>query len=194
MPGRAGYGTIGGESSGACGPAGRFIMRFTHCPHCGRKTVLRETGDEGLVPWCGSCNTPLFDIFPACIIALAADEQGDVALLRQGYISHQYYNLVSGYIKPGETAEETARREIEEEIGLRVQALDFAGTYWFGKKGMLMIGFLARVRRAELVLSGEVDAALWVPAAQALGMVHPKGSVSYALVEKYLALPRPGVG
>lgn len=161
-------------------------MHFTYCPDCGSKLINREIGDEGMVPFCEECNKPLFDMFSTCIIALVVNEYGEAALLRQGYISNQYYNLVSGYMKPGESAELTAVREIEEEIGIKVNSLGFAGTYWFGKKDMLMIGFIARAKKTDLVLSGEVDQAEWIPAENAIMLVHPKGSVSYALLEKYL--------
>ncbi len=161
-------------------------MHFAYCPHCGEKLKEKEIGDEGLVPFCDRCDRPLFDMFSTCIIALVVNEQGEASLLRQNYISNQYYNLVSGYMKPGERAEETATREIEEEIGIVVDSLQFAGTYWFGKKDMLMIGFLARCRKKEFRLSDEVDAAEWIPIAEAIHKVHPKGSVSYALVEKFL--------
>ena len=161
-------------------------MKFTYCPDCGTKLIQKEIGDEGLVPWCECCNKPFFDMFSTCIIALVADEYGEVALLRQGYISHKYYNLVSGYMKPGETAEYTAVREVEEEIGVRVENLRPAGTFWFGRKDMLMIGFLAEAKKKKLELSGEVDDAVWVDASRALAMVHPEGSVSYTLVESYL--------
>lgn len=161
-------------------------MRFKYCPHCGSKLIDREIGDEGMVPFCETCNIPLFDMFSSCIIALVINEYGEAALLRQGYISNQYYNLVSGYMKPGETAELTAEREVREEIGVKVQELKFAGTYWFGKKDMLMIGFIAKAQKTELKLSGEVDQAEWIPAERAIDLVHPEGSVSYALLEKYL--------
>ena len=93
-------------------------------------------------------------------------------------------------MKPGETAELTAEREIFEETGIQIDSLEFAGTYWFAKKDMLMIGFLARAKRKEFVLSKEVDAAKWVPVEKAIHMVHPKGSVSYALLEKYMSAGR----
>ena len=67
-----------------------------------------------------------------------------------------------------------------------VERLRFVGTYWFGKKDMLMIGFIAEAKKRELKLSGEVDAAEWVDASRAIDMVHPGGSVSYALLEYYL--------
>lgn len=161
-------------------------MHFTYCPDCGKKLVDKQIGDEGYIPYCEGCKRPLFDMFSSCVIVLVTNGEGQVALLCQNYISTQYHNLVSGYIKPGENAEETAYREVEEEIGLRLSSLDFAGTYWFDKKEQLMIGFIGKTDDRELKLSGEVDGAQWVDAKQALNMVHPKGSVSYALIEYYL--------
>ncbi len=165
---------------------GDVIMRFTYCPDCGEKLALREIGDEGNIPFCEKCNRPLFDMFSSCVIILVGDGKDNVVLLRQNYISEIYYNLVSGYIKPGETAEECAKREVEEEIGLKVDKLDFVGTFWFGKKDMLMIAFIAETSNREISLSKEVDEAIWEDARLALDKVHPKGSVSYTLVEKFL--------
>ena len=98
-------------------------MKFTYCPDCGTALTPKEIGDEGLVPYCTRCKKPLFDMFSTCIIALVVNEYGEAALLRQGYISDTYYNLVSGYMKPGENAETTAMREVEEEIGVPVERL-----------------------------------------------------------------------
>ena len=162
-------------------------MRFQYCPHCGAKAVPREIGDEGLVPWCPQCQLPLFDMFSTCVITLVSNPKGEVALLRQSCISTQYRNLVSGYVQPGESAEEAAAREVQEELGLPVHSLRFAGTYWFGKKDMLMIGFLAQTDESQFRLSGEVERAQWADPEEALNMVHPAGSVSHSLVEAYLA-------
>ena len=162
-------------------------MRFQYCPHCGTKAVLKEIGDEGLVPWCPECRLPLFPMFSVCIIALAVDERGEVALLRQGYISAQYHVLVSGYMKPGESAEECAAREIQEELGLEVTGLSAAGTYWYGKKDMLMIGFIAKVHKGAFQLSQEVDQAVWVRPEQARTMLHPDSTaISRLVLEEYL--------
>lgn len=124
-------------------------------------------------------------MFSTCVIALVHNSNNDVLLLRQGYISTQYANLVSGYMVPGETAENAARREILEETGLKVNKLEFAGTYWFARKGMLMIGFIACVDNGELHLSSEVDSASWHTAAEAVSLVHPEGSVSHTLCDLF---------
>ena len=138
-----------------------------------------------MVPYCESCQKPLFDMFSTCVIVLAVNEEEEGLLLRQSYLSNRYHNLVSGYMKPGETAESCAMREVEEETGVKVEKLQLVGTWWFGKKDMLMIGFFARAKKQELTLSGEVDAASWVEINAAQDLVHPKGSVSYALIEAY---------
>ncbi|MDE6189417.1 MAG: NUDIX domain-containing protein [Clostridia bacterium] len=160
-------------------------MRFTYCPDCGKKLIMREIGDEGEIPFCETCNKPLFDMFSSCVIVLVSDGKDKVVLLRQNYISRDYYNLVSGYIKPKERAEECARREVEEEIGLKVDELEFVGTYWFDKKDMLMTAFIATTKDRDIKLSKEVDEAYWEDAKVALGKVHPEGSVSYTLVKKF---------
>ena len=161
-------------------------MRFNYCPDCGKKLIAKEIGDEGKIPYCERCKRPLFDMFSSCVIVLVTNDSGQVVLLSQSYISTQYRNLVSGYIKPKETAEETAYREVQEEIGVNLSSLDFVGTYWFDKKEQLMIGFIGKTSDKKLTLSGEVDGAEWVDAEKAINMVHPKGSVSYALIEHYL--------
>ena len=161
-------------------------MHFKFCPDCGAKLTEKEMGDEGMVPFCESCDRPLFDMFSTCIIALAVNEYDEAALLRQGYISDKYYNLISGYMKPGETAELSTEREVYEEIGIKPDSIAFAETYWFGKKDMLMIGFICRVKKAEFKLSKEVDSAEWINVKDALSLVHPNGSISYSLIKKYI--------
>lgn len=162
-------------------------MKFKYCPDCGTKLIKKHIGDEGKIPYCEKCKKPLFDMFSTCIIVLVVNEDGNAALLRQNYISTQYYNLVSGYMKPGECAEETAYREVQEELGLSLSSLRIIGTYWFNKKDMLMVGFIAGTAQNEFTLSPEVDSVHWIPVTEAINMVHPKGSVSYALLEKYLS-------
>lgn len=162
-------------------------MRFKYCPECGHKLTERELGDEGLVPWCDECDKPWFDMFPVATISLVYNEKGEVLLLRQGYISNQFHNLVSGYVTPGESAEECAVREIMEETGQKVEELELAMTNWFARKDMMMIGFFAKVKASPLHLSVEVDSAGWYKPYEILDMVSNRpGATSRLLCEEYL--------
>lgn len=161
-------------------------MEYKFCPDCGSKLEHRNLGDEKNVPWCVRCEKPWFPIFSVATIALVYDENNRVLLLQQKYIHPVYRNLVSGYIQPGERAEETAVREIREETGLETEHLEFCGTWWFERKQMMMIGYMARVKSGELKLSKEVDDAEWVDAAEAPKLVHQRPeSVSQILTSLF---------
>lgn len=161
-------------------------MRFTYCPDCGTLLVPRPIGDEGLIPYCEKCEKPLFDMFSTCIIVMVVNEFEEVALLKQGYLSNQYQVLVSGFMKPGESAEECTRREVLEELGIELEQLQIQGTDWFGRREQLMIGFVGRAKKAAFRLSSEVESAQWVPVEQAPALMHPGKSISTELVRRYL--------
>ncbi len=164
-------------------------MHFTYCPHCGKKLEERCIGDEGLVPWCDSCRLPLFDIPETCTITLAVNEFGEAALLRQNYVSTDTFVCVAGHIKTGETAEETALREVEEEIGIKPEEVAYLGSYYYPRKDMLMLGYWAKVKKADFCISGEVDAAEWFPLETALKKVR-QGSIAMQLIVDYMEKER----
>lgn len=162
-------------------------MRFRYCPDCGSLLSGRVLGDEGEVPWCTRCDKPWFDMFPVAVIALVYNEKSQVLLLRQDYISTEFHNLVSGYVTPGEDAETCAIREIKEETGLEVEELRLVLTNWFPKKGILMVGFFAKVKDAPLVLSDEVDSASWHRPEEIAALLSPRPwSTSRILAERFL--------
>lgn len=162
-------------------------MRYTYCPDCGSLLEARDLGDDKNVPWCVKCSKPWFDSFSTCVISLVYNSRNEVLLLKQDYISPVFRNLVSGYMQPGETAEAAALREVEEETGVKGNPPEFVGTYWFERKGLLMIGFLIKADSDELRLSAEVDGAEWVDAAKAVTMVHQRpDSTSNALCRFFL--------
>lgn len=162
-------------------------MNFKYCPDCGKFLTRRDLGDEIGVPWCVRCDKPWFPVFPVAVIALVYNDDGEVLLLRQNYISTQFHNLVSGYIVPGEDAEACAVREIKEETGLEVDRLQLVLTSWFEKKEMLMIGFFAHAKGKMLMLSSEVDDAHWVEAGRILEYLSTRpGSASRRLADAFL--------
>ena len=47
---------------------------------------------------------------------------------------------------------------------------------------MLMLGFCARVKKSDFVLSDEVESAVWVPFDEALSLIR-EGSIAWQLVK-----------
>ena len=160
-------------------------MRFEYCPHCGKKAEMREIGDEGRIQYCTQCEVPLWDMFTTSIIAAVVNECGEIALLRQEYVSATKHVCVAGVMKPGESAEETVVREIGEELGLNVKSTAYVKSYPYEKKEMLMLGFKAVVEKKDFELSEEVDAARWVRFEDALSLLR-EGSIAWQLVREVI--------
>ncbi len=165
-------------------------MRYIFCPLCGIKLIDKTAGDDGEVPFCKQCNKYWFDTFSSCSIVLVANQYNEIALLRQLYMSDSFSSFVSGYITPGENAEETAIREVKEELGIDIEKLEYAGTYWFNSKDILMHGFIGFTSKCDFTLSSEVDSAEWVPALKAPETMFPDraGNAMYPIYRKYLKM------
>ena len=160
-------------------------MRFTYCPHWGTKLIGKEIGDEGIIPYCDNCKIPLWDMFTTSIIAAVVNECGEIALIRQNYVSTTNCVCVAGIMKIGESAEETVVREVKEEIGQDVESLEFISSYPYEQKEMLMLGYKATVKKKDFKLSGEVDSAEWVRYDNALSLIR-EGSIAWRLVKSVI--------
>lgn len=158
-------------------------MKIKYCPVCGSEAIQKEIGDEGIMPFCPTCQMPLWDYFNTSIICAVVNEQEEIALLRQNYVSTTNYVCVAGHMKSAESAEETVTREVKEEIGQDVEQLIYIRSYPYEKKNLLMLGFLAKVNKKDFKLSGEVDSVEWFPLNDALSMLR-EGGIAWQLVKE----------
>ena len=136
-------------------------MKFTYYHRCGEKLVLKEIGDEGLMPFCNTCKIPYFDWFGKCIITAVINEYNEIALLKQERVSKTHWGLVAGYVTGGETLEEAAIREVQEETGQKVDEIKYISSYYYEKKELLMAGFKCKVKKCDFTISKEIDEVQW---------------------------------
>ncbi|MDR2931957.1 MAG: NUDIX domain-containing protein [Oscillospiraceae bacterium] len=163
-------------------------MEFHYCAACGSKPIRKIIGDEGEMAYCDTCKIPLFPYFYTCIITLVVSETNEFALIQQYGINDRFI-CVAGYIKAGETAEETVEREVGEEVGLNTHGVQYVGSYYLGRKDQLMLGFAAKVDKADFKLSGEVDKACWFTEEEA-EKVLPPNSIALNLFLDYVKQSR----
>lgn len=160
-------------------------MEFKFCPQCGEKLCPKACGDEGDVPFCESCSRPFFAFSYPCVICLCVtQDDSEIALIKQSYVS-EHYVCVAGYVKQGETPEETAVREVKEEIGLEAVSCRYVNSYYYAKRDNLMLGYVCKVKKDSLVTSCEVDSAEWLPIGQGLHALR-ESSVAQLLLKDYL--------
>ena len=118
-----------------------------YCGRCGAENV--HDGAERMMrcPRCGHMAFP--KIMPSVIVAVT---HGDRLLLTK-YANRPgatRFALVAGFTEIGETAEETVRREVMEEVGLRVKNIRYYKSQpWGISAGGLLLGFWCEVDGAD---------------------------------------------
>ena len=129
------------------------------CGCCGTPT---EHDDKERMLRCPNCKYMIFPhISPAVIVAVT---DGDRLLLSK-YAGRAYtrYALLAGYTEIGETVEETVRREVMEEVGLRVKNLRYYKSQPWGVDGNLLMGFFCDVDGSNAIHidENELSMAAW---------------------------------
>ena len=173
-----------------------------HCPRCGGVLDSRYAGAELVCTECGKAQFPRTD--PAVIMAITHGDPGadDERLLlgRQESWPAGRYSTLAGFLEPGETLEDTVRREVWEEVGVRVGEVTYFGNQPWPLPASLMLGFVGRAESTEIAVDGkEIEDARWFTraemraGAEAGELVLPGGvSISRSLVEHWYGGPLPG--
>ena len=161
-------------------------MELNYCIQCGNPLEYKEIGDEGKQKHCKRCSKFFFDNPSSCVLVTIVNENRQVLLLKQNYISTKSYTLCSGYLKKGDTLEDTVVREVSEETGQKVISCEYVQSYYFEPKNLIMTGFIAYVRSGEFASSNEVDDLIWVDLEKASGMLERENNFSGVHLDKCL--------
>lgn len=111
-------------------------MKFKYCPLCGEKLELKNSWDEGMIPYCSKHDMMFFDLPKPCIV-VAVIKGDEIILLKQSYIYENSKVLISGYVGVDECAEETVYREVKEETGITVKDIKYLGSDFVKGKNYL---------------------------------------------------------
>ena len=121
----------------------RFRLDRKFCGRCGHPTVPSTTERACICPECGQIEYP--KISPAVIIAIVDTENDKILLTRYAGGSYRHWALVAGFVEVGETFKGAARREIMEEVGLKVSDLVYYKSQPWSFSDSAMIGFFAKL-------------------------------------------------
>ena len=121
----------------------RFRLDRRYCGRCGHPTVPSTTERACICPECGQIEYP--KISPAVIIAIVDTGRDKILLTRYAGGSYRHWALVAGFVEVGETFKGAARREIMEEVGLKVSNLVYYKSQPWSFSDSAMIGFFAKL-------------------------------------------------
>lgn len=163
------------------------------CANCGGRSEVADAGWRRTCPACGAQHFPRTD--PVVIMLIL---EGNAVLLgRSPGWPEGMYSLLAGFMEPGESIEAAVRREVAEETGVPVGAVDYLSSQPWPFPSSLMIGCRGVATRRQIVLDpAELEDARWVSRedlAAAIAGHDPglrparAGSIARFLLEHWLA-------
>jgi len=137
----------------------RWYENNKFCGKCSNHLIQMDTERALQCPVCGLINYPRIN--PVIIVGIT---DGDKLLLtKYAHASYRNYSLVAGFMEIGETLEDTVRREVMEEVGLKVKNIRYFKSQPWAFSESLLVGLFADVDgETELILdTNELSEAAW---------------------------------
>ncbi|WP_093182393.1 NAD(+) diphosphatase [Sanguibacter gelidistatuariae] len=167
------------------------------CPRCGEPTEPVHGG------WVRRCTNDASEHYPRTdpAVIMAVVDDGDRLLLgRAAQWAPGKFSTLAGYVEPGEPLEAAVRREVLEEVGVRIGAVEYRGSQPWPFPASLMLGFVAHATSTEIHVDGdEVVDARWfsraglAEAIDAGSVVLPsRTSIARSLIEDWFGAALPG--
>lgn len=161
-------------------------MDMNYCMQCGaRLTEKYHEGEGRMIPWCPACGAFRYPGFNTAVSMIVLNRARDRVLLIRQY-HKPFYVLVAGYVNQGEDAEDAVVREVQEEMGLRVETLRFNHSRYFAPTNTLMLNFTVTVADETPHANWEVDDWSWFGVEEAQERIKP-GSLARAFLLGYFA-------
>jgi len=151
--------------------------RHRFCGVCGGPTVGDQGGHVRRCESCGAQHFPRSD--PAVIVLVTHGDRrhGERCLLgRAARFPAGMYSTLAGFVEPGESLEEAVRREVFEEAGLELFAIQYRSSQPWPFPASLMLGFVAPWASGEPQIGDEeLEDARWFTRAEVRDAVDERG-------------------
>lgn len=136
------------------------LAEARYCPRCGREAMVQFPGRIA----CEHCGyTAYYNPKPvACAIPVNPD--GTVILLRRGFEPGRgLWTFPGGFVDLGESVEDAARREVDEELGMAIELDELIGVYSRDDDRVVLIVFAARALGAPGTSPEAVEVQAFAP-------------------------------
>lgn len=121
------------------------------CGKCGSKM---ENKKDEMAKICPSCNNVMYPVIcPAIIVAITKGDE--ILLAHNSGFKDNMYSLIAGFVEAGEDLESAVKREIFEEVGIKVKNVEYYKSSPWPFPNSLMLGFFAEYESGEIKVDGE---------------------------------------
>jgi NAD+ diphosphatase len=138
--------------------------RHGFCPNCGHATEFADGGYKRTCHQCGAEHFPRTDPVVIMLPVFKSEDGGEQCLIgRNKRFPPLLFSAFAGFVEPGESMEEAVRRELCEEVELKVGAVRYHATQPWPFPSSLMLGCYAEALSRDFRIDGhEIEAARWL--------------------------------
>jgi NAD+ diphosphatase len=141
----------------------RWHRHQRHCGRCGSPAESRNGGHLRVCrrPECGQLLFPRIE--PAVITLVESARPPTRCLLARHRASKAGgYSMLAGFVEIGESLEDAVRREVHEEVGVRLTRVTYAGSQPWPFPAGIMVGFRSVAENDTVTVDGdEIAEARW---------------------------------
>lgn len=136
------YGVLDDPLFALAGRALQLIDWDRSHQYCGACATPTRARTEERARECPACGLVVYPRIAPAVMCLAR-RGSELLLARSPRFPRDMYSALAGFVEPGETLEQCVRREVDEEVGVRVRALRYFGSQPWPFPHSLMIAFHA---------------------------------------------------
>lgn len=135
--------------------------------------------------YCSTTSSMIYPSISPCVLAMIT--KGDrILLARNTLFPEGLYSVLAGFVEVSESAEETVKREVLEEVNIKVKNIKYFGSQPWPFPSQLMLGFSCEYESGEIkVDKKEIAEANWYQAKN-LPYVPPVTSLSGKLINSFV--------
>ncbi len=159
------------------------------CGRCGTRTEAKR---EERSRQCPACKLTAYPRVAPAVMALIK-RKTEILLARGPHFPAGMYSALAGFVEPGESLEQCVAREVEEEVGVRVNNIRYFASQSWPFPHSLMIAFVCDWQSGDIrPQEGEIEAANWFEVLQ-LPKLPSKISIARRLIDSVVKeLLEPG--
>ena len=138
----------------------RWYSNHHFCSQCGEQT---KPSQKERMLYCETCGFQSYPTISPCVI-IGVHDSNRLLLTKYAGRTYKNYALIAGFVEIGESLEDAVRREVLEEVGLKVKNLKFYKSQPWPFTDTILAGFFAELDGEDTITiqEDELSLGVWV--------------------------------
>lgn len=156
-----------------------------YCGCCGHLYERKKDERAKICPNCGHIQFPR--ISPAIIVGIK--KGNEILMAHNSGFREGLYSVIAGFVEQGETLETAVKREVYEEVGIKVKNIKYFQSKPWNSVDSLMLGFVAEYESGEIKVDGkEIVDAKWCDKDHMPKVLPDKISTAWHIINEIIGL------